>query len=295
MASVHDHLIHMRGLRFHFREWSCPKAEAQDLVLLHGFTGHARSWDALAQAMSADYRVLALDQRGHGETEWAPPDQYGAAHMVADLEAFIAALGLHRMVLLGLSMGGNVAIHYAGQQPETLERLVIIDIGPEIAAGGLNRIYRGVQAQDVFKSPEDAFAQARAANALPPEAHHWERVINNLMRLEDGTDLSLRPSPRQNHANGPAPRRAGVRWQCRPKPTDSRRASDILAPNTRRVCRDIPSANSLKSPVAALCPLDQPDGFQAVRDFLIPEARRRLDRRGITTSDLDRTLRSSAS
>ena len=69
--------------------------------------------------MSADYRVLALDQRGHGETEWAAPDHYGTSYMVADLEAYVAALGLNRFVLLGLSMGGTVAIHYAGKQPWT--------------------------------------------------------------------------------------------------------------------------------------------------------------------------------
>lgn len=277
MASVHDHLIRLNGLRFHFREWSCPKADPQDLVLLHGFTGHARSWDAFAQAMSADYRVLALDQRGHGETEWAAPDQYGTPYMVADLEAFVAALGLNRFVLLGLSMGGNVAIHYAGKQPEALDRLVIVDIGPEIGSSGLGRINQGVQAKDIFSTPEEAFKWARAANALPPEGHHRQRVINNLMRLEDGTwtyryDRALRDpnNPRQRPT-------AEEGWRAVARinvPTLLIRGelSDILAPpHAARMARDIAGCQLAEVRGSGhSVPLDQPEGFlKAVRAFLV--------------------------
>lgn len=277
MERVHDHLICLHGLRFHFREWPCPKAEAEDLVLLHGFTGHARSWDAFAQAMSADYRVLALDQRGHGETEWAAPDQYGTTHMVADLEAFVAALGLHRFVLLGLSMGGNVAIHYAGKQPAALDRLVIVDIGPEIVTSGLDRINQGVRAKDRFSSPEEAFAAARAVNSVPPEAHHRQRVMNNLMRLENGTwtfryDRALRDphNPRQRPS-------AAEGWQAVARiavPTLLIRGelSDILAPeHAARMARDIADCQLVEVRGSGhAVPLDQPDGFlKAVREFLV--------------------------
>ncbi len=276
MASVHDHLIRLNGLRFHFREWPCTKPGAQDLVLLHGFTGHARSWDAFAQAMSADFRVLALDQRGHGETEWAAPDQYGTTHMVADLEAFVAALGLNRFVLLGLSMGGIVSFHYAGKQPTALERLVIVDIAPAIAPGGLERINDGVQAKDIFNSPEEAFEAARTANPLPPEAHHRQRVINNLMRLEDGTwtyryDRALRDpnNPRQ---------RASVEdgWRAVTQinvPTLVVRGeiSDIMTPeDAARMAADIADGRLVEvSGSGHSVPLDKPDEFlKVVRDFL---------------------------
>src|ERR1700753_816938 len=113
-AAVMDELIELRGLRFHYRDWASKRADAPDLVLLHGFTGHARSWDAFAEAMSDRYRVLALDPRGHGET------------------AFVAALGMSHFPLLGLSMGGMVTIEYAGRRPKELAACVIVDIGPEI-------------------------------------------------------------------------------------------------------------------------------------------------------------------
>jgi len=76
-TAVVDELIEMRGLRFHFRDWPSKRLNAPSLVLLHGFTGHARSWDTFAEAMTDRYRVLALDQRGHGETGWAAADRYG--------------------------------------------------------------------------------------------------------------------------------------------------------------------------------------------------------------------------
>src|SRR5271168_3693715 len=117
---VADELIEMRGLRFHYRDWPAQRPGARDLVLLHGLTGHARSWDAFAEAMTDRYRVLALDQRGHGETAWAPADKYAIADMADDLEAFVQAMGLKDFHLLGLSMGGMVTMEYAGRKPAAL-------------------------------------------------------------------------------------------------------------------------------------------------------------------------------
>ena len=186
MGDVQDELMELRGLRFHYRDWKSGTPNAPDLVLLHGYTGHARSWDAFAEAMAGDYRVLALDQRGHGQSDWAPPDEYGTLQMVDDLKAFVAALGLEQYVLLGLSMGGITAISYAGQQPAELARLVIVDIGPETIRRGSERIVSNQGRPDVFDTFDDMFAQARADNDRPPEAHHRDRVRNNAMRTDAG-------------------------------------------------------------------------------------------------------------
>ena len=186
MTEVIDELIELRGLRFHYRDWTSQQVNAPDLVLLHGYTGHCRSWDAFANVMTKQYRVLALDQRGHGETEWAPADQYGTMEMVADLDAFVSALRLERFVLLGLSMGGLVAIAYAGARPVQLARLVIVDIAPEIAAEGIQNIQQSVARSDVFDTVEDAFRRARADNPVPPEGHHYDRVRASLMRTDEG-------------------------------------------------------------------------------------------------------------
>ena len=136
-----DELIELRGLRFHYRVWDSGHPDLENLVLLHGFTGHARSWDVLARAMCNRYRIFALDQRGHGETAWAPDAAYDTDEMVQDLQAFVRALNLAAFHLLGLSMGGIVAFHYAGTRPSELQRLVIVDIAPRIQAVGVRQIH----------------------------------------------------------------------------------------------------------------------------------------------------------
>ena len=211
MTQVSDELIQLRGLRFHYREWPSATPNAQVLVLLHGYTGHARSWDEFAAAMSTRFRVLALDQRGHGEIQWAPATAYGTTEMVQDTQAFVQAMGLKDFLLLGLSMGGIVAIGYSGLAPPELERLVIVDIAPEIAASGLQRIQQNVARSDVFDSREAAFERARKDNPIPPQAHQRKRVYESLMRTDDGSwtyryDPALRdtsnPRERTSAADG---------------------------------------------------------------------------------------------
>jgi pimeloyl-ACP methyl ester carboxylesterase len=277
--TVADELIEMRGLRFHYRDWPAPRGGAPDLVLLHGFTGHARSWDAFAHAMTDRYRVLALDQRGHGETAWAAADKYGAGEMVDDLAAFVAALGLRRFTLLGLSMGGNVAIHYGGRRPPELSRLVIVDIAPEIVASGAARIQTGVRAKDTFESRDEAFAAARAANPRPPEAHHRLRVDQSLMRTKDGRwtyryDRALR-SPGTVRARDPEAGWRAVADISVPTLLIRGENSDILSPEAAQRMLDA-NRNIQMTTVAGSghsVPLDKPDGFlTACRDFLTGEA-----------------------
>jgi len=271
-APVRDEYALLNGLRFHYRDWGDPSAKP--LVLLHGFTGHARSWDSFAAAMSAEYRVLALDQRGHGETAWA--DDYSADAMVSDVGAFVRALGLETYDLLGLSMGGRNAYHFAALRPEGLERLVIVDIGPEIVASGSDRIRAGVQAADTFASFDEAWQAYRKGNprADPFEAEH--RLRNNLMLLEDGRltfrfDKALRapdrPLPRPEPAEG---------WALLANinaPTLLIRGelSDVLGIETaQRMVREIPECSFVEVKDAGhSIPLENPAGFlDAVRTFL---------------------------
>jgi len=181
-TNVQDNFVTLNGLRFHYREWG--DESAPPLVLLHGYTSHARSWDKFADAMSDTFRVLALDQRGQGETEWA--SDYAPERMVEDVDAFARALDLDKFALVGLSMGGRNAYLYTAHHPESVERLVIVDIGPEVSASGGARIRAGVLANDVFADRESAFRAARAANARPSDDDMRYRVFNNLMQRDDG-------------------------------------------------------------------------------------------------------------
>ena len=124
-------------LELNLLEWS---QEGVPLVLLHGLGNEAHLWDDFVPSVSAHYRVLALDQRGHGDSDWDPEMRYDAESMADDLEAVLDAVGIDRFVLVGFSMGGRVAMTFAGRHPERLAGLVIIDIGPEVDARGVMRI-----------------------------------------------------------------------------------------------------------------------------------------------------------
>ena len=133
MAVLTDRMIPLTGLTFHYREAGDPTAPP--VVLLHALGPDARDWDEVALMLTERYHVLALDQRGHGES--ARPGIYSFELMRDDLKAFADALSLERFTLVGHSMGGTVAFLFAERWPERIERLVIEDTPPPFASEGL--------------------------------------------------------------------------------------------------------------------------------------------------------------
>ena len=175
----------MQGQRFHYTEWG--EATAPALVLLHGVTGHARTWDEEAGAFASRYRVLALDQRGHGDSDPPSDGDYTVAAMAGDLTAFADTLGLARVAIVGLSMGGRVAIAFAGQHQSRMDRLVVVDIGPDISAVGRLRIGALMaQAPELFTSLEQAIAFTRATSPRYTEAMLRHRVQHGTRPVPGG-------------------------------------------------------------------------------------------------------------
>ena len=270
-TQVTDRTISLNGLEFHYRDWGDPSAAP--LVLLHGLSSHARSWDTFAEAMAARYRVLALDQRGHGESAWA--GDYAPERRVEDMEAFADALGLETFSLLGLSMGGICAYGYAAQHPERLERLVIVDIAPELETDGIKRIGSGMAQKSEFDDPEEAVAQSRAANPRPPEAALRHRVLNNLKQREDGK-WTWRYDPAVSGATrgprpDPEPIWASLRNISCPALLVRGAESDLLGrAAAERMTREMQNCTLVEVPNAGhSVPLDNPQGFlEAVAAFL---------------------------
>jgi pimeloyl-ACP methyl ester carboxylesterase len=185
-AEPREATLSIRGFRLHYLAWGDPAHPP--LILLHGITGHARTWDTLATALADRWHVLALDQRGHGDSDPAPDGEYTVGAMADDLEAFADALGYRRFTLLGLSMGGRVAIGFTGAHPERVERLVLVDIAPEIHPAGMARIRTLIaNAPESIESEEWAVETAMAANPRADVAELRHRIKHALKREPDGT------------------------------------------------------------------------------------------------------------
>jgi pimeloyl-ACP methyl ester carboxylesterase len=204
-VAVRDATVSLNGLRFHYRDWGT--ASAPPLLLLHGHGSLARAWDGFAARMADCYRVLALDQRGHGETDWTT--DYEPDRMAEDVDAFRRALRLPRCAVLGLSMGAANAFLFTARHPEAVERLVIADIGPDTPDFMLR--LRADQQRDApmmwpgivvdfaearrllasqppltFDDPEEAIQAAQAANPRQPVVEVRARILSNLVQGQDG-------------------------------------------------------------------------------------------------------------
>ncbi|MCH7626141.1 MAG: alpha/beta hydrolase [Chloroflexi bacterium] len=137
-ALYRDSYAECNGIRLHYVEWG--SRDAPTLVLLHGLHGHAHVWDPLSKALSRHYHVVALDMRGHGDSRWSDEMAYQVEDYLADLGAFIGRLGSSPVTLVGESLGGLVAFVYAGVNPTGVDRLVVVDIGPEINGDAIRKM-----------------------------------------------------------------------------------------------------------------------------------------------------------
>lgn len=164
-----DKTVLANGLKLHYLEWGDPSAPM--LIALHGLRGHGHSWDSFSEPMSGEYHILALDQRGRGDSDWAPDGQYTSEAYVKDLEGFCEALQLQSCILMGHSMGGRNSMAFASRHPSMFNRLIIVDIGPEGDPRGGARIKSEVvAAQEEYPSFEELFeAQQKANPLLSPE------------------------------------------------------------------------------------------------------------------------------
>ncbi|WP_380873185.1 hydrolase [Sphingomonas sp. DBB INV C78] len=199
-AAPRDGWFVTQRLKLHYAEWGDPAAPP--LLLVHGGRDHARSWDAIAGAFADDWRVIAPDLRGHGDSAWASDGSYEMGDLVADLAGLFDALAIERAAVVGHSLGGNVALRHAGIYPERTSRLIVIEgLGPsptraaEIAAEPIAARMRdwiakqhrlSAAPQRSYPSIEAATERMMAANPrLPLElAHHL--TIHGSRIGEDG-------------------------------------------------------------------------------------------------------------
>ena len=188
-------------LRLNYLDWG--NRGKPPLVLVHGGRDHARSWDWTAEELREDWHVVAMDHRGHGDSDWVSDGNYQASDMVYDLAQLIHQLGVGPVTIVSHSMGGNVSLRYAGIFPDMVRKIVAIEgLGPSPkrqqemrskpypdrarewiekkrkASGRIPRRYESIEA---------AFARMIEENSYLTEEQARHLTIHGVTRNEDGT------------------------------------------------------------------------------------------------------------
>ena len=162
-----DHQVRVNGMSFHYLEWGNPANPT--ILMLHGGSQQAHSWDFVSLPLSEHYHILALDQRGHGDSDWASDGDYTIEAHQGDIDGFVQAVGLTDFHLIGHSMGGRNSYVWASRHPSTLRSLVIVDTGPEAQARGRNRIQSFRELPDELDSFEEFARRVQEYTGRTPE------------------------------------------------------------------------------------------------------------------------------
>ncbi len=188
MTAPHSHLLE-GSPRLHYLEWN-PDAP-RTIVLLHGNSANAWWWEPLARAIAPEYRMLALDQRGHGDSEWVRPVAYSPADYANDITRFVdhIAPNADKPVVVGHSMGGLNVLAFARQHPERVRGAMAIDVAVT-SSRGRDRYLRRLKGLPVVAYPDLATATARF-RLMPneggiPEEVRLEIAERSLARTDEG-------------------------------------------------------------------------------------------------------------
>jgi len=182
-----DRWVELNGINFHYLDWG--NDHLPHLVLLHGGSLTAHTWDMSALLLRDRYHVVALDQRGHGDTGWTPGDQLDRDNgdlMLEDTRAFIEHLGYDHIALCGMSMGGMNAMRYAARHPEHLDALIVVDIAPVTMKAGLVEMEQFRQDTETMSKFEDFLERAVHFNPQRKPAHLKYSLLHSLKEVDDG-------------------------------------------------------------------------------------------------------------
>jgi esterase len=257
----------VKGLRLRLLDWGGDTRPP--LLLLHGFTGHAHAWDTLAIALQPHFRVLALDQRGHGDSE--PADVYNPVVAFDDLTGVVEQLGLPSLVLVGLSMGGRNAMYFTSKRAAQVAKLVVVDIGPEVSARA-SAPSSGPPEPETWDSLEQAAQHLYGSNPYPG-IHYYRWVVSHSLRARPDGALVWKwhPSVKTRRTTGDVDWWALLRTLTPPTLVLRGEHSTVLDRDVaERMVKELPNGRLVEIPRAVhTLHEDNPDAvLAALREFL---------------------------
>ena len=196
-----SHIYFSQRIRLHYVDWGNP--EAPPLVLVHGGRDHCRNWDWVAEELRHDWHVIAPDLRGHGDSDWTNDGNYRMGNYIYDLAQLIHQQNLAPVTLVSHSLGGNIALRYAGLYPDKVRKVVAIEglgFSPQMMAEReavpfAERMREWIKDQQNlagrlprrYPSVEEAFKRMQGENKhlSPEQARHL--TVHGVNQNEDGT------------------------------------------------------------------------------------------------------------
>ena len=212
-----SHHVILRGMRFHYLDWGTRGRPP--MLFLHGGGLNVHTWDLVCAALKPERHCVALDQRGHGDSEWSPVMDYATESHAEDLDAFVSHRGLDRFVLVGMSLGGANALAWAGRHSDRLAALVLVDVGPEVRQAGVRKIAAFTSEATPLDSVDDFIAKALAFNPRRDATLLRRSLLHNLRRMPDGKWMWKYDQRHRGRAMDPAAaaRRRELLWSAASK------------------------------------------------------------------------------
>lgn len=182
------------GLKQHYRDYNLASEEAPVILCMPGLTRNARDFEEIAEHLSERCRIICVEQRGRGLSDWDPePSRYQPVTYVADMMALLDHLHIKQVIALGTSLGGIMTILIQAMHSGILMAAILNDIGPEVDPKGLARIQGYVGKGAPPQSWDEAIAQLKSGNSeVYPNfsAAEWEWFTRKLYTEKAGVPVA---------------------------------------------------------------------------------------------------------
>ncbi len=274
LADPRSHHVVLKGMRFHYLEWGDP--HLPPVLLLHGGGQTCRTWDLVCHELSTDYRCIAPDLRGHGDSEWSYEGDYRLATLGRDVSALVRHLELDAFALVGMSMGCASGLHHALHQGAGLRAFVAVDAGPWVRFEGAQPILDFMQRVAGLEDLDAFVAEAHRFNPRRDPRLLRRSLLYNLRECPDGRLMwkgDLRPKRDFDRSGlGADLERLRERLPAMPCPTLIARGAEsrvFLDEDAARFAAAVPDGRWVRIPDAGhTVQGDQPRALiEAIREF----------------------------
>lgn len=190
------------GIDINLAVW---EGAAKPILCIHGITANCRCWDTLAQSLTPEYHVMAMDLRGRGQSD-KPSRGYALAYHLQDISCLLDDLDLERAVIMGHSLGAFIGLAFAADYPQRVDRLILVDGGGDLSKEQMEKVFGGIKPAldrlgQVFPSAEAYLEKMKAAPYIQP----WSSVTETYYRyeieaVEGGVQTNIAPAHIQEEA-----------------------------------------------------------------------------------------------